>query len=414
MNNPLPWFIGLRYVRSRQEEGFFSLVSIFSFAAMTLGVAALIIVLSVMNGFDREIKQRILNVVPHISLTYGSGDNEPAADLAAIAALPEVVAASTYVDGQGMLSARGLLQGVSVQGLDPGTAGPQAVLRNHMLAGSLDALVPGGYGVVIGSSLARSLDVITGDEVLLTLPQMTLTPVGVFPRVKRLQVVGIYQVGAQVDSGIAMVHIADAQKLYRLGTRVNGIRVSVADPFAIAGVQGELAARFAGRGEVSTWQQAMKTLFAAIKMEKTVVGLLLTVIIAVAGFNIVASLVLMVANKRKDIAVLRAMGASSGTITGIFTVQGGVAGLAGVALGVAGGCLIAWQLGEIVSGIEGLLGMTIFDPEVYFISQLPSDLRWPDVALIATVGVVISFLATLYPAWRAGQVSPAEVLRYEH
>ncbi|MCK9503572.1 MAG: lipoprotein-releasing ABC transporter permease subunit [Porticoccaceae bacterium] len=417
MKNSLPWFIGLRYVRSRKEEGFFSLVSVFSFAAMTLGVAALIIVLSVMNGFDREIKERILNVVPHITLTFAKPRADWQGGEKAIDGLAGVVDISPFVDGQAMLSAQGQLQGISLQGIDPGGGGIVETLRENMLSGSLDNLRPGDYGVVLGSLLARSLNVVSGDEVLLTLPQMTLTPVGVFPRVKNLRVVGVYQVGAQVDTGIALVHVADAQKLLRLGNGYEGLRISVADPFNLNDQVAALATVADSPGEggtITTWQQAMKTLFAAIKMEKTVVGLLLCVIIAVAGFNIVASLVLMVASKRKDIAVLRAMGATSATVTGIFRVQGTVAGISGVALGVVAGCLIAWKLGVIVNAIEKLIGKTLFDPEVYFISQLPSVLLWQDVAIIAGFGVLISILATLYPAYRAGQVSPSEVLRYEH
>lgn len=414
MKNSLPWFIGLRYVQSRQEEGFFSLVSIFSFAAMTLGVAALIVVLSVMNGFDREIKQRILDVVPHLTVTFKTPQTNWQQQLPALKALPSIAAVSPLVAGQGMLSAQGQLQGVSVQGVDPANSGMFAILSENMLVGELEALRPGEYGVILGSLLARSLNVLRGDEVLLTLPQMTPTPVGVFPRVKRLKVVGVYQVGAQVDTGIALVHVADAQKLYRLNNSYQGLRLAVTDPFALDDTRAAVAALYGESAQVSTWQEAMKTLFAAIKMEKTVVGLLLGVIIAVAGFNIVASLVLMVAGKRKDIAVLRAMGATGSTIAAIFRVQGAVSGLSGVALGVVAGSLLAWNIGAIVSLLERLSGQILFDPEVYFISQLPSQLRAMDVVVIAAFGVLISLLATLYPAHRAGQISPAEILRYEH
>ena len=410
----MAWFIGLRYVRSRQEQGFFSLVSIFSFAAMTLGVAALIIVMSVMNGFDREIKTRILNVIPHISLEYRSPQVYSSADAQRVRELAGVTAASPYIDGQAILTAQGELQGIALQGIDPAGDHQAEIVGQHMFSGALESLAPGEYGVVIGSLLARSLRVVTGDEVLLTLPQMTLTPAGAFPRVKQLRVVGIFQVGAQVDSGIAFIHIDDAARLYRLGDRIEGMRISVGDPFALDTVRARLVTEFGDRADVTTWQQSLATLFAAIKMEKAVVGLLLGIIIAVAGFNIVASLVLMVANKRKDIAVLQAMGAASGLITHIFRVQGVVTGLSGVVLGAILGCLLAWQVGPVVELLESLTGATLFDPDIYFISQLPSDLQWQDVALITGVAAVISVLATLYPAWRAGQVSPSEVLRYEH
>ena len=407
-------FIGLRYVRSRQEEGFFSLVSIFSFAAMTLGVAALIIVLSVMNGFDREIKLRILNVIPHLSLHYEPAPEDKVSELRAIRALTGVDEASYYVDGEGMLSAQGQLQGVSIQGVDPNSNGLYNSVAQSMIAGGFEQLDGGKYGVVLGAMLARSLRVVTGDQVLLTLPQVILTPAGVFPRVKTLTVVGIFQVGAQVDSGLAFIHVDDAGKLYKTGNRSAGIRVRVENPFDLSPTLMALADKPGPQPEVMSWQTSMKTLFAAIKMEKTVVGLLMAVIIAVAGFNIIASLVLMVASKRKDIAVLRAMGATAGLISGIFRVQGTVAGLSGVVLGAVSGCLIALNLAAIVSFIESLIGVQLFDPQVYFISSLPSDLRWADVAVIVFFGAITSILATLYPAYRAGKVSPAEVLRYEH
>jgi lipoprotein-releasing system permease protein len=412
--NSLAGFIGLRYVRSRQEEGFFSLISIFSFAAMTLGVAALIIVLSVMNGFDREIKLRILNVVPHLTLKYPNDFDSWQQDLTFVRQVGNVVAANTFVEGQGMLSARGHLQGVSVQGIDPEQADLYSAVADNMKIGQLNLLKPGEYGVILGALLARSLQVVTGDQVLLTLPQVTITPAGIFPRVKTLRVVGVFEVGAQVDSGIALIHLSDAQKLYRYGDGYSGIRVRLSDAFSFDKSTAEIQGGLTTAPQIVSWPESMKTLFAAIKMEKTVVGLLLGVIIAVAGFNIVATLVLMVAGKRKDIAVLRAMGADSATISAIFRVQGAVSGLAGVIIGAVAGSLIAWQLGDIVALLEQVSGLQIFDPNVYFISQLPTDLRLPDVVIVTLFGAIISVLATLYPAYRAGQISPAEVLRYEH
>ncbi len=414
MKTPLSLFIGLRFVRSKQSEGFFSLVSLLSFGAMTLGVMALIVVLSVMNGFDREIKSRILQVVPHVTVEHPTPLVGWRDDHQALLADPAVSAASPFVEAQAMLSSPVAMQGVSLQGVDPGDTPALALLEDNLLAGDFTALRPGEYGVVLGSLLARHLRVMTGDEVLVTLPEMTVTPVGVFPRVRRLRVVAVYQVGAQVDNGIAFIHIADAQRLLRTGDDIHGIRLSLADPFAVESSLPRLATLAPPDSRMVSWHQSMRSLFDAIQMEKTVVGVLLTVIIAVAAFNIVASLVLLVADKRKDIAVLRAMGATAGSVAAIFRVQGAAVGLSGVALGVAAGCLLAWQLGAIVAFVERLLGVSIFDPDVYFIHQLPSDLQWLDVLVVALVGSTISVLATLYPAWRAGQVSPAEILRYEH
>ncbi len=414
MSQSLPFFIGLRYVRSKQSEGFFSIVSGFSFGAMVLGIMALIIVLSVMNGFDREIKSRVLNVVPHITLSETAGAavwDRVAAD---IRRHPGVTGAVPYAEGQGMLSTDDDLTGVSLQGVNPAADPALAILEDHMLAGSIHRLAAGDYGVVLGSLLARRLNVMTGDTLMVTLPDLTVTPVGAFPRVKRLTVVGVYEVGAQVDTGIAFLHLADLQKLLRLGDRVQGVRVTVDNPFNAREVATALAADAPAGASVRSWQETLGSLFQAIQMEKIVVGLLLAVIVAVAAFNIVASLVLMVADKRKDIAVLRAMGATGKTIAAIFRVQGAAVGLSGVAVGTVLGSLTAWQLGAIVATLEDWFGFRLFDPDVYFISMLPTDVQWPDVAVISGLGVVISLLATLYPARRAAMISPAEVLRYDH
>jgi lipoprotein-releasing system permease protein len=416
MTLSLPAFIGLRYVHSKRGKGFFSLVSIFSFGAMTLGIMALIIVLSVMNGFDHEIKNRILNVVPHLTIDKQLPEEDWQTIAREITHQTGVVAATAYLEGQGMLSSDSRLIGVSLQGIlpDAGAGSVAALLADHMLAGTMDQLQPGEFGVVIGSLLARSLNLMSGDSLLLTLPDLTVTPVGVFPRVKRVRVVGVYQVGAQVDTGIAFMHMRDLQLLLRQPGQVQGLRISVSDPFNLASVEQGIMPMLADDITKTSWQQSMSTLFQAIKLEKTVVGLLLAVIVAVAAFNIIASLVLMVADKRSDIAVLRAMGATSRDINRIFCIQGATVGFSGVILGTVLGCLLAWKLSSVVALVESLTGSHIFDPNVFFISQIPSQVQWMDVAIIATLGAILSLLATLYPAYRAGLVSPAEILRYDH
>lgn len=409
----LPFFIGLRYISSKRREGFVSFVSLFSFCAMALGVMALIVVLSVMNGFDREIKTRILNIIPHITLQNSRGIEDWADWSNKLAQVPGVSAVMPFVDGPAMLTFGNRFQGISLQGIDPALPQETMPISEHLIFGDMQQLQPGSFGVVLGSMLAQGLGVITGDTLLLTLPQVTVTPVGIFPRVKRVTVVGIFQVGAQVDEGIAFIHIADARRLLRLGDRVKGLRVILADPFsdsAAATIRAQLPEYI----EMSTWQESLGSLFRAIRMEKMVVGLLLMVIVGVAAFNIVASLVLMVNDKRKDIAVLRTMGADARTIAAIFRIQGGVVGIVGVVTGVLIGCVVAINIGAIVAGLESLFGFYLFDPGLYFIRRLPSHLLWQDVALIATAGVVLSLLATLYPAARAGQVQPAEALRYDH
>ncbi|MBL4782294.1 MAG: lipoprotein-releasing ABC transporter permease subunit [Porticoccaceae bacterium] len=412
MKSPLSVFIGLRYISSSRADGFGAFVSLFSFLAMSLGVMVLIVVLSVMNGFDREIKTRLLEVIPHATIHVPGGldDWQALAD-----SLPPDSLAATmpYIDAQAMLTSHSYFQGVSVQGVLADASVYRSISGPSPLAAQIEKLEAGGYGVVLGALLARSLGVQEGDRLLLTLPELSVTPLGVFPRVKQVTVLGVFQVGAQIDSGVAFMHMQDLGRLLRMGTRVSGLRLFFDDPLSMSGLPALRSDIVAQGYQLETWQQSMAQLFQAIRTEKTVVGLLLSVIIAVAAFNIVASLVLMVNEKRKDIAVLRSLGMMPATIAAIFRTQGGVTGVLGVACGVAGGCLLAPNVGALLAFFEGLLGAQVFDPSLYFITVLPSHLQWLDVALVASLGVVLSVFATLYPAWRAGKVPPAEALRYE-
>ena len=408
----LPLFIGLRYTRSKRREGFVSFISGFSLFAMALGVMALIVVLSVMNGFDSEIKQRLLRVVPHIT---GVGP-EPVSP-AQIAELEQrllggestVAAVVPMVQTYAMLSYQSEQAGVMVQGIDSSWPNAQLV-KEHMIAGQLEQLQPGQFGIVLGSQLARQLNTFVGDRLQLTLPEVSISPAGIFPRLKRFVVMGVFTVGAQVDASVAFIHQQDARKLLRLGDNYQGVQLQMhsaydADQWLLTQDLPEWRWR--------SWSEQMGTLFQAMRMEKMVVSLLLSVIIAVAAFNIIASLVLMVADKRKDIAVVRAMGASSGLVVKIFVVQGMAVGMMGIIVGTALGSLLAYFIGDIVAFMEALTGVYLFDPSVYLISALPSRLLWSDVAIVTSCAGLISFLATLYPAWRAGQVLPAEALRYE-
>lgn len=419
MKANLPLFIGLRYIRSKRSNGFVSFVSFLSFIAMALGVMALIVVLSVMNGFDREIKQRILNIVPHITVTKERGIQNWAELGDALKSVDGVVDYAPFVEGYGLLSSSSLSQGVLVQGIDPAQESGVSPINQQMVVGKIDDLEPSRYGIVLGNLLARSLGVIVGDTVILSLPELNVTPAGIFPRFKRFTVRGVFQVGAQVDNGLAFVHYQDAQKLYRLGDRVNGVKLNIDDPLNADELVPSLeqssffSQSVEGRPQVKTWTAEMSSLFQAIKMEKNVVGVLLAAIVAVAAFNIVASLVLMVADKRRDIAVLRTLGAQSNTVSAIFMVQGVTVGFLGVASGVILGCLLAVFIGDIVGWLETQAGFQVFDPNVYFISQLPSQLLWIDVLVVSLLGMVLSVLATIYPARRAGQVLPAEALRYD-
>lgn len=414
MNANLPLFIGLRYIRSKRRNGFVSFISLLSFIAMALGVMALILVLSVMNGFDREIRERILSVVSHAALV----DEKGVADWQALGdwALedPGVKAFAPFVEGYGLLTSDTGSQGVLLHGVDPRYEQGVSPVANHMLVGDFSLLQPGEYGIVLGNLLARSLGVIRGDHVMLSLPELNVTPAGIFPRYKRFRVLGVFQVGAQVDSGMAFIHYQDAQKLYRMSGRVSGVRLRVDDPYGVDMVATRLRSESKEGLVVKTWTGEMGNLFQAIEMEKKVVGLLLAAIVAVAAFNIVASLTLMVADKRRDIAVLRTLGAEGKTISRIFRIQGTAVGLFGVVTGVICGCLMALGIADIVGLLERYLGFQVFDPDVYFISELPSRLMWQDVLAISLLGILLSLIATLYPAHRAAKVLPAEALRYDH
>ena len=422
----LPLFIGLRYMRSKRRDSFVSFISLFSLAAMALGVTALIVVLSVMNGFDREIKMRLLRVVPHVTVTSPQGldiaqINQLETELQAgsadapVQVLSVVPMLQSFVMG----SSKGNQAGLVLQGIDPQSRTGEKLAEN-MISGYVGQLQAGEFGVVVGSQLARKLDLFFGDRLQLTLPSVTVTPAGVFPRIKRVTVTGIFQVGAQVDASVVFIHYRDGQKLLRLGDRFQGVQLELSDAFVADNWLSAQANKTFLSGTLKddlkwrTWSDNMGTLFQAMRMEKVIVSLLLSVIIAVAAFNIVASLVLMVSDKRKDIAVIRTLGATSGTVMKIFVIQGLAVGSLGILAGTLLGCLLAYFVGDIVAGLEALSGTYIFDPSIYLISALPSEIIVSDVAAVVGGALVISFLATLYPAWRAGKVLPAEALRYDH
>ena len=415
MTKNLPLFVGLRYTRSKRREGFVSFISGFSLCAMALGVMALIVVLSVMNGFDREIKNRLLLVVPHATVSRPEGFNvaEIANLTSQIMADSNILAVVPMVQSFVMLSYDAEKIGVMLQGIDPqwSTVEP---LRENMLSGFLEKLAPGDFGVVLGSQVARRLGVFVGDRIQLTMPKVTVTPAGIFPRIKTVTVTGIFQVGAQVDASVIFVHEQDARKLLQQTDRFQGMRLELAEPYGADEWIRQTGLQLLPDAKWRSWADSMGTLFQAMRMEKVVVSLLLSVVIAVAAFNIVASLVLMVSDKRKDIAVIRTLGATSGTVMRIFMVQGLAVGSIGILAGTILGCLLAYFIGDIVSFIETVAGVYIFDPTVYLISALPSKILLSDLAIVLGSAFIISFLATLYPAWRAGQVLPAEALRYDH
>jgi len=412
MSNWVPLHIGLRYTRAKRRNQFISFISAFSLVGMALGVMSLIVVLSVMNGFDREMKARILSVVPH-----GFIDRVPElADWQALESRvtqhPEVVAAAPYIQGFALMTGAGRLEGVQLQGIDPDREARVSVVEQRMLAGSTQSLQAGGFGIVMGRLLARKLGLTIGDKVRVTLPEVRLTPLGAFPRERRFTLVGVFEVGAQLDQSLAMIHLEDAQRLYRY-EGVQGLHVKVTDIYRAAPVMQELADELGEGYRVRDWSQTQGSLFQAVKMEKLVIALLLGIIIAIAAFNIVSSLVLMVADKRSDIAVLRTLGLSARQVMAVFMVQGTTIGLAGVVLGSLAGTALALYIGPLVALLESALGAQAFDPSVYFISHLPSQLLWQDLLGVCGVALLLSVLASLYPAYRAAQIEPAEALRYE-
>ena len=412
---PYELMIGLRYTRAKRRNHFISFISLISMLGIALGVTALIVVLSVMNGFQTELRGRILAVVSHVQISGANGDM---ADWEAVAkqslSEPRVLAAAPYVQEQGMLSFGQLVRGAIVRGILPDLEDKVADFRSHMKEGSLDSLAPDSFNIVLGSELARALGVYVGDRLTLIAPQGVVTPAGVVPRLKTFTVSGLFEVGMfEYDSGLALIRMEDAQRLYRLEDRVSGVRLKLDDLFKAREVVRQLASRLNTAAYLSDWTKSHANFFRAVQIEKNMMFIILSLIVAVAAFNIVSTLVMAVTDKQADIAILRTLGASPGSIMGIFMVQGALIGFIGLALGVAGGVALALNVDVVVPFIERLLGTELMSKEVYYISSLPSELQWGDVLTITGLSFVLSLAATLYPSWRASRVNPAEALRYE-
>jgi lipoprotein-releasing system permease protein len=406
--------VGLRYTRAKRRNRFISFISLISMVGIALGVAVLIVVLSVMNGFQTEVRTRILGVASHLVLT---GPGSSLADWQSVvrmaSAHPRVVAAAPFVQAQGMLTADGVARGVGVRGVLPQAEDQVADFSQHMVTGRVDALQPGGYGIVLGADLARALRVAPGEKVALIAPQGIVTPAGLVPRLRQFTVVGTFDVGFnEADAGLALIHLADAQRLYQLGERVSGVRLKLQDLFEARRVGRELIAE---QPELFgyDWTNSHPNLFRAVQIEKRMMFIILTLIIAVATFNVVSTLVMLVTDKQADIAILRTLGAPPRSIMEVFMVQGSVIGVVGTILGVLGGVILAINVEPVVGAIEKAFGVRFMDPSVYLIPYLPSEVQSGDVLSIALISLVLSFLATVYPSWRASRVNPAEALRYE-
>jgi lipoprotein-releasing system permease protein len=407
--------VGLRYTRAKRRNHFISFISLISMAGIALGVMALIVVLSVMNGFQQELRTRILAVVSHVQLTGPGNRLEDWRRVAEGARQnPRVREAAPYVNAQGMLTYGQAVRGAIVRGVLPDAEERVADIGRHMKKGSLGALAPGEFNIVLGGELSRALGAFVGDKVALIAPQGQVTPAGVIPRLKQFTVVGTFDIGMyEYDSSLALVHLEDAQKLYQLGDATSGVRLKLDDLFAARGVAQALAAQLAPDVYASDWTRSHANFFRAVEIEKRVMFIILTLIVAVAAFNIVSTLVMLVTDKQADIAILRTLGAAPASIMQIFIVQGAMIGIIGTLLGVVGGVLLGWNVDTVVPAIENVLGFKFLAKDVYYISDLPSDVQLRDVATIGVVSLVMSFIATIYPSWRASRVNPAEALRYE-
>jgi len=412
---PYELLIGLRYTRAKRRNHFISFISLISMLGIGLGVAALIVVLSVMNGFQKELRTRILGVASHIQI---AGINGELSDWQSIAAQamqdPEVKAAAPFVQQQAMFTVDNGVKGVLVRGILPDQEERVADFAKTIKSGSLDDLRPGEFGVVLGADLARALRVFVGDKVTVIAPQGTVTPAGVVPRLKSFTVVGIFEVGMyEYDSGLALIHMADAQKLYQMEDRVSGVRLKVDDLFQAPRIGRELVRYINADAWISDWTRSHANFFRAVAIEKNMMFIILSLIVAVAAFNLVSTLVMAVTDKQADIAILRTLGARPLSIMTVFIVQGALVGFIGLGLGIAGGVALALNIDVVVPFIERMLGVHFLSKEVYYISDLPSDLQWGDVWGVTLIAFVLALLATIYPSWRASRVNPAESLRYE-
>jgi lipoprotein-releasing system permease protein len=414
---PYEWQIGWRYTRAGKRttgNGFISFIALVSMSGIALGVAALIVVLSVMNGFQRDVRDRMLSVLAHVEIFSPTG-SMPDWQLTAKEAKTnkEVIGAAPYVDAQALLTRGDSVSGVALRGIEPSEEPQVSDIDKEMKAGSLNDLTPGSWNIVLGADLASSLGVQAGDKITLVAPEGTITPAGMLPRLKQFNVVGVFESGHyEYDSTLALINIHDAEILYRLAAP-SGVRLRLKDMQRAPEVARQLTHTLSGDLYIRDWTQQNKTWFSAVQIEKRMMFIILTLIIAVAAFNLVSSLVMTVTNKQADIAILRTLGAQPGSIMKIFFVQGVTIGFVGTALGVALGCLIAWSIPWTVPAIEHVLGVQFLPPSVYFISELPSELVASDVIRIGLIAFVLSALATLYPSWRAAKVRPAEALRYE-
>ena len=418
MQLPYELILGWRYTRAgraTRRNGFISFISGVSMLGIALGVAALIIVLSVMNGFQKEVHDRMLGVVSHIEILAINGAALPdlAGTLAQVRANPEVLGAAPFIATQALLARGEEMKGTIVRGIDPALEPEVTDLAVELKNSALKRLIPGEFGVVLGGELARSLGVRQGDKVTMVAPSGQVTPAGVVPRLKQMTVVGTFDSGHyEYDSALVLIHVDDAARIFRL-EGPTGVRVRLKDLHQAREVAAQLATTLTGDVLVRDWTRQNRTWFAAVQMEKRMMFIILTLIVAVAAFNLVSTLVMTVTDKRADIAILRTLGASPRSIMGIFVVQGAMVGVIGTMAGLALGLGVAFNIDVIVPALEQLFQASFLPKDIYLISRMPSEPQQSDILPITIISLVLAFLATLYPSWRASRVNPAEALRYE-
>ena len=415
MTRPLELAIGLRHLRTRRRVRFISFISLISVLGIALGVTALITVLSVMNGFERELRGRILGMASHATIAGLHGpisDWKDAADRAL--AHSSVLAAAPYVEGQAMLAAGGSVRGVLVRGIEPDAERRVSDISGYMIEGGLDELESGAFRIVVGASLARRLGLELGSRVTAIAPEANASPAGVVPRHRRFTVAGIFEAGhGQYDSSFALMQIEDAGKLFQVRDGVNGLRLRLTDVLAAPRLANEIASTLGGRYWVTDWTRYHAQFFRALRIEKTAMFIILTLIVAVAAFNLVSTLVMVVNEKRAEIAILRTLGLTPASVLVIFLIQGTLIGLVGTCVGAVAGVALAANLEVVVPAVERLIGEKFLSPEIYYLADVPADIREGDVVAIVIVALIMSVIATLYPAWRGANTQPAEALRHE-
>ncbi len=411
----LPLFIGLRYTRAKRRNHFISFISLISMLGVTLGVWALITVLSVMNGFERELRDRILGVASHVTVTGANGGLADWRQLDSVLLdRQQVLGRAPYIFAQGMLTKRREVAGALIRGVLPDEEVRVSEIARNMVDGQLQLLRTGEFGIVIGSALARQLGLSLGSKVTLVAPRGNVTPAGLLPRLKRFTVVGIFSIGMyEYDAGLALIHLADAARLYRSGDHVTGVRLKINDVYRAPLVRRDLERALGPGYLVSDWTRQHVNFFRALKIEKRVMFIILFLIVAVAAFNIVATLVMVVTDKQSDIAILRTLGLSPRGVMGVFMVQGILIGAVGTILGGLTGVLTSLNIETLVPFFENLFSVKFFPADVYVISDFPAEMHWGDVGRITAASLLMSTVATLYPAWRASRTQPAEALRYE-